>query len=83
MNRETSRKSNIITKDQKNKVFATKKRNESFDNRRDKDDDEDKNKNDASIAIVLIIQQKIADTFIQKKSIINFESNTSSKNRAK
>jgi hypothetical protein len=47
VNRETSRKSNIISKNdqsQKNKVFATKKRNELFDNRRDKDDDDD-NKN--------------------------------------
>jgi hypothetical protein len=47
VDRETSRKSNIIFKNdqsQKNKAFATKKRNESFDNRRDKDDDSDKDK---------------------------------------
>jgi hypothetical protein len=46
MNREAFRKFNSIKNDQsqKNKTFATKKRNESFDNRRNKDDDDDKNK---------------------------------------
>jgi hypothetical protein len=48
MNREAFRKFNVsISKNeqsQKNKAFATKKRNESFDNRRDKDDDDDDSK---------------------------------------
>ncbi len=44
INRETSRKSNIITKNQKNKVFAAKKRNELFDNRKDNDNDKNKKK---------------------------------------
>jgi hypothetical protein len=44
MNREAFRKFNSISKNeqsQKNKVFATKKRDQSIDN---KDDDDDKNK---------------------------------------
>jgi hypothetical protein len=48
MNREAFRKFNLISKNtqsQKNKAFATKKRDESFDNRRDKDDDNDNDKN--------------------------------------
>jgi hypothetical protein len=40
-------------------------------------------KKDVSIATVLITQQKIADTFIQKKLMRNFESNTPRKNRVK
>jgi hypothetical protein len=47
VNREASRKFNSISKNeqsQKNKAFAAKKRDESFDNRRDKDDDDDKKK---------------------------------------
>ncbi len=49
VNRETSRKFNSTSiskneQSQKNKAFATKKRNESFDNRRDKDDDDEDNK---------------------------------------
>jgi hypothetical protein len=46
VNREAFRKFNSIKNDQsqKNKTFATKKRDESFDNRRNKDDDEDKKK---------------------------------------
>jgi hypothetical protein len=40
-------------------------------------------KRDASIATVSITQQKIADTFIQKKLMRNFESNISRKNRVK
>jgi hypothetical protein len=43
MNREAFRKFNSTSKNeqsQKNKVFATKKRNELFDNRRNKDDDD-------------------------------------------
>jgi hypothetical protein len=42
-----------------------------------------KTKRNVSTATVLITQQKIADTFIQKRQMINFESNISSKNRVK
>jgi hypothetical protein len=40
-------------------------------------------KRDVSIATVLIIQQKIADMFTQKRQMTNFESNISLKNRVK
>jgi hypothetical protein len=38
-------------------------------------------KRDVSIATVSITQQKIADTFIQKKLMINFEPNISQKSQ--
>jgi hypothetical protein len=49
MNRETSQKFNSTSiskndQSQKNKTFAAKKRNESFDNRRNKDDEDDNDK---------------------------------------
>jgi hypothetical protein len=46
VNREAFRKSNSTKNDQsqKNKAFAAKKRNESYDNRRDSDDDDSKDK---------------------------------------
>jgi hypothetical protein len=40
-----------------------------------------KTKSEVLIAIVLIMQQKTADTFIQKKQMINFESNISQKSQ--
>jgi hypothetical protein len=40
-----------------------------------------KTKSDVSIATVSIMQQKIADTFIQKKLMINFESNISQRSQ--
>jgi hypothetical protein len=49
MNREAFRKFNLTStskneQSQKDKAFATKKRNGSFDNRRDKDDEDKKKK---------------------------------------
>jgi hypothetical protein len=40
-------------------------------------------KRDVSIATVSIIQQKIADMFTQKRQIINFELNISSRSQEK
>jgi hypothetical protein len=40
-------------------------------------------KRDVSIATVSIIQQKIVDTFTQKRQMINFESNISRRNQEK
>jgi hypothetical protein len=79
VNREAFKKLNSISKNeqsQKNKAFATKNEISQLTIRA-----MTRIKRDVSTAIAQITQQKIADTFTQKRQMINFESNISLKNR--
>ncbi len=86
MNDEAFRKSNSISKnDQSQKTKHLRRKSET--NHLIIDETKmmmiTRTKRDVLIATVSIMQQRTADTFIQKKLMRNFESNTSRKNRVK